>query len=130
MPLAVPVWQSARRTSTWVWFAVAASSVMTDQLAKFAITRTFAYGEQVEVSTFFNIVHVLNPGAAFSFLANAGGWQRYFLMALGLVVSAWLGRMHWPAFNLADVAITIGALCLFLTVVPKSSRGTEADVSG
>ncbi|MFO8108770.1 signal peptidase II, partial [Pseudomonas aeruginosa] len=144
------------------------------QLAKFAITRTFAYGEQVEVSTFFNIVHVLNPGAAFSFLANAGGWQRYFLMALGLVVSAWLGRMlcqqrprleavgyslilggalgnvvdrvlrgsvvdfldfhwqlvHWPAFNLADVAITIGALCLFLTVVPKSSRGTEADVSG
>ena len=174
MPLAVPVWQSARRTSTWVWFAVAASSVMTDQLAKFAITRTFAYGEQVEVSTFFNIVHVLNPGAAFSFLANAGGWQRYFLMALGLVVSAWLGRMlcqqrprleavgyslilggalgnvvdrvlrgsvvdfldfhwqlvHWPAFNLADVAITIGALCLFLTVVPKSSKGTEAEVSG
>ena len=37
---------------------------------------------------------------------------------------------RWPAFNLADVAITIGALCLFLTVVPKSSRGTEADVSG
>lgn len=42
MPLAAPVWQSARRTSTWVWFAVAASAVMTDQLAKFAITRTFA----------------------------------------------------------------------------------------
>ena len=37
---------------------------------------------------------------------------------------------HWPAFNLADVAITIGALCLFLTVVPKSSKGTEAEVSG
>ena len=55
MPLAVPVWQSARRTSTWVWFAVAASAVMTDQLAKFAITRTFAYGEQVEVTPFFNL---------------------------------------------------------------------------
>ena len=147
---------------------------MTDQLAKFAITRTFAYGEQVEVTPFFNFVHVLNPGAAFSFLANAGGWQRYFFITLGLVVSAWLGRMlcqqlprleamgyslilggalgnvadrvlrgqvvdfldfhwrlaHWPAFNLADVAITIGALCLFLTVVPKSSEGTEAEVSG
>ena len=38
--------------------------------------------------------------------------------------------VHWPAFNLADVAITIGALCLFLTVVPKSSKGTEAEVSG
>ena len=88
MPLAVPVWQSARRTSTWVWFAVAASAVMTDQLAKFAITRTFAYGEQVEVTPFFNFVHVLNPGAAFSFLANAGGWQRYFFITLGLVVSA------------------------------------------
>ena len=37
---------------------------------------------------------------------------------------------HWPAFNLADVAITIGALCLFLTVVSKSSKGTEAEVSG
>jgi len=83
MPLAAPVWQSARRTSTWVWFAVAASAVMTDQLAKFAITRTFAYGEQVEVTPFFNFVHVLNPGAAFSFLANAGGWQRYFFITLG-----------------------------------------------
>ncbi|WP_159330328.1 signal peptidase II, partial [Klebsiella pneumoniae] len=117
-----------------------------------AIIRTFAYGEQVEITPFFNLVHVLNPGAAFSFLANAGGWQRYFFITLGLAVSAWLGRMlcqqrprleamgyslilggalgnvadrvlrgqvvdfldfhwrlaHWPAFNLADVAITIG----------------------
>ena len=163
MPLAVPVWQSARRTSTWVWFAVAASAVMTDQLAKFAITRTFAYGEQVEVTPFFNFVHVLNPGAAFSFLANAGGWQRYFFITLGLVVSAWLGRMlcqqlprleamgyslilggalgnvadrvlrgqvvdfldfhwrlaHWPAFNLADVAITSGAALLIMQMLTQ-----------
>lgn len=92
MPLAVPVWQSARRTSTWVWFAVAASAVMTDQLAKFAITRTFAYGEQVEVTPFFNFVHVLNPGAAFSFLANAGGWQRYFSSRW-----AWSFLLGWDA---------------------------------
>jgi signal peptidase II len=57
---------------------------MTDQLTKFAIIRTFAYGEQVEITPFFNLVHVLNPGAAFSFLANAGGWQRYFFITLGL----------------------------------------------
>lgn len=154
--LATPMWQSARRKSVWVWFAVAAGAVMIDQLAKFAITRAFAYGEQVEITPFFNLVHVLNLGAAFSFLASAGGWQRYFFIALGLAVSVWLGRMlrqqlprleasgyclilggalgnvadrvlrgqvvdfldfhwrlaHWPAFNLADVAITSGAALL------------------
>lgn len=93
IPLAASLWQSTRRTSASVWFAVAAGAGMIDQLAKFSITRTFAYGEQVEVTSFFNFVHVLNPGAAFSFLAGAGGWQRYFFITLGLVVSVWLGRM-------------------------------------
>jgi signal peptidase II len=147
---------------------------LADQGVKHWIVATFPLGTGATVLPFFNLVHILNPGAAFSFLANAGGWQRYFFITLGLVVSAWLGRMlcqqlprleamgyslilggalgnvadrvlrgqvvdfldfhwrlaHWPAFNLADVAITIGALCLFLTVVPKSSKGTEAEVSG
>ncbi|MDI1300958.1 MAG: signal peptidase II [bacterium] len=169
MPLAASVWQSARRTSAWVWFTVAASAVSTDQLTKFAITRTFACGEQVEITPFFNLVHVLNPGAAFSFLANAGGWQRYFFIALGLVVSVWLGRMlqqrihrlealgyslilggalgnvadrairgqvvdfldfhwrlaHWPAFNLADVAITSGAALLIMQML---TQGKAADI--
>ena len=93
IPLAASLWQSTRRTSASVWFAVAAGAGMIDQLAKFSITRTFAYGEQVEVTSFFNFVHVLNPGAAFSFLAGAGGWQRYFFITLGLVVSVWLGRI-------------------------------------
>lgn len=165
LPLAATVLQWARPTSTWIWFAVAASAVMTDQLAKFTITRTFAYGEQVEVTPFFNLVHVLNPGAAFSFLANAGGWQRYFFITLGLVVSAWLGRMlrlqlprleaagyslilggalgnvadrvlrgqvvdfldfhwrlaHWPAFNLADMAIFLGAFCLICAAMSRKA---------
>ncbi|AJA11775.1 lipoprotein signal peptidase (plasmid) [Sphingopyxis fribergensis] len=156
MPLAAPVWQSVRRTSAWVWYAMAASAALADQLAKFAITRTFSHGEQVAVTPFFNLVYVLNPGAAFSFLANAGGWQRYFFITLGLAVSAWLGGMlwqqrphlqavgyslilggalgnvadrvlrssvvdfvdvhwrqtHWPAFNLADMAISLGVFCL------------------
>lgn len=56
---------------------------MADQFAKLAVVRTYAYGEQVEVTPFFNFVHVLNPGAAFSFLAGAGGWQRYFFIVLG-----------------------------------------------
>jgi signal peptidase II len=166
LPLAASVWQSARRTSAWIWFTVAATIVMTDQLTKFAIIRTFAYGEQVEITPFFNLVHVLNPGAAFSFLANAGGWQRYFFITLGLVVSAWLGRMlcqqrprleamgyslilggalgnvadrmlrgqvvdfldfhwrlaHWPAFNLADVAITSGAALLIMQMQTREKR--------
>lgn len=174
MSLAAPRWQSARSTSAWMWFAVAGSAIMTDQLAKFAITRTFAYGEQVEVTPFFNLVHILNPGAAFSFLASAGGWQRYFFITLGLAVSAWLGRMlcqqqprleamgyslilggalgnvadrvlrgkvvdfldfhwrlaHWPAFNFADIAISAGAVCLFVAVFLKSGEVAEADMSG
>ena len=168
MRLAAPTWQSARRTSAWVWwgwYLVAASAVMTDQIAKFAITRAFAYGEQVEITPFFNLVHVLNPGAAFSFLASAGGWQRYFFIALALAVSAWLGRMlwqqrprleamsyslilggalgnvvdrmlrgqvvdfldfhwrqaHWPVFNLADVAISLGAFCLIYAAMSRNT---------
>ncbi|PXX47076.1 signal peptidase II [Undibacterium pigrum] len=93
LSLTDPIRQLTRRTSTWVWFAVAASVVAVDQLAKLAITRKFAYGEQVDITPFFKLVHVLNPGAAFSFLANAGGWQRYFFILIGLIVSAWLGRM-------------------------------------
>jgi signal peptidase II len=108
------------------------------------------------VTPFFNLVHVLNPGAAFSFLAGAGGWQRWFFLAIALGASIWLAWMlskpvrrlealayslilggavgngfdrvargqvvdyldfhlrgtHWPAFNIADVAITGGVVAL------------------
>ncbi|WP_024973306.1 signal peptidase II [Ralstonia pickettii] len=101
---AVAVWltrRSAPRLSAWqrtdaasarVGYAVALCAVIADQLVKFIISHTFSYGEQVEITPFFNLVHVLNPGAAFSFLAGAGGWQRYLFIALGLAVAVWLWR--------------------------------------
>jgi signal peptidase II len=66
-----------------------------DQAAKALVVQHFPLGSSLELTPWFNLVHVLNPGAAFSFLADAGGWQRHFLSVLGLAVSAalaWLLR--------------------------------------
>ena len=116
------------------------------------------YGEQVEITSFFSLVHFQNPGAAFSFLSDQGGWQRYFLIAISLLAVLyipWLinqykkniliviglllilggaignlydrisygyvidfiylhfAEFYWPAFNVADSAISVGVL-LFL----------------
>ena len=76
--------------SNWRWYGLALSAALLDQASKDLIVRILTLGEQVPVSSFFNLVYVLNPGAAFSFLADAGGWQRYFLIVLALLVSAWL----------------------------------------
>lgn len=129
-----------------------------DQAAKSYVEMTRPLGWSHEVTPFFNLVHVLNPGAAFSFLAGAGGWQRWLFLTIALAVSAWLiwllarplrklealafslilggalgnafdravrGQVvdyldfhlrgwHWPAFNIADMAIVGGALVLVL----------------
>ncbi len=74
---------------------LAAAALALDQGVKWVVASTLSLGEQVAVTSWFNLVHVLNPGAAFSFLADAGGWQRHFLSGLGIVVSlalAWLLR--------------------------------------
>jgi signal peptidase II len=84
---------SVMPASNWRWYGVALMAVLMDQLTKGVITSTFELTEQVPVSAFFNLVYVLNPGAAFSFLAEAGGWQRYFFIVLALAVSAWLVLM-------------------------------------
>jgi signal peptidase II len=84
---------SVMPASNWRWYGVALMAVLMDQLTKGVITSTFELTEQVPVSAFFNLVYVLNPGAAFSFLAEAGGWQRYFFVVLALAVSAWLVLM-------------------------------------
>jgi signal peptidase II len=141
------------------WLGLALVVVLLDQLSKVAVMRTFEYGRPHWVTSFFNLVLVYNQGAAFSFLAAAGGWQRWMFTALGLVAAAVIcyllkrhqaqrlfcsalalilggalgnvidralygrvvdfldvhaGQLHWPVFNLADSAITVGAVLLVL----------------
>jgi signal peptidase II len=154
-------------TSHWVWLCIAALLVLADQFTKVLIVGRYALGEGFAVTDFFNIVRVHNEGAAFSFLASAGGWQRWFFTALGVAaagVMVWLLKkhpgqtlfglalscilggaignvidrvlygyvvdfldfhhtgVHFPAFNLADSAITFGAACLVLDEVLRVRR--------
>lgn len=139
------------------WYSLAALVMLLDQLSKLTVLATLNYGDTVTVTSFFNWVFVFNRGAAFSFLAWADGWQRWFFTALALAVSVWIGFMlnrhrgesllcgalalimggalgnvidrlrfgavvdfiqlhaagwYWPAFNVADSAITLGAVLL------------------
>lgn len=159
----------------WRWaLPLAGTIAVSDVITKEVVQARFAYGERMQVTDFFNLVFVLNPGAAFSFFAGAGGWQKPILLAFGSIVSAaiafWLVRSpmnrfeafgfaailggavgnvidrarhgavvdwldfhvagwHWPAFNVADVGITVGAAVLIfdgLFFAPRKStaRGT------
>ena len=75
----------------WRWaLPMAAAIALADLVTKEIVRNGFLPGEAVPMTTFFNLVFVWNPGAAFSFLANAGGWQKPFLIAVGVVVSAFL----------------------------------------
>jgi len=140
-----------------LWLGIAALVTGLDQLSKHAILARFRYGEVRSVTDFFDLVLVYNPGAAFSFLAEHSGWQRWFFIVLAFAVSAWMltlmwrhqqeraqplafalivggaignvidrfnfgavvdflyfhvGPYGWPAFNLADSAITLGVIVM------------------
>ena len=71
----------------WRWWTLAISVAVADQLTKLAVSTLMSYGQSIPLTGFFNMVHVWNTGAAFSFLADAGGWQRYFFIVITLGVS-------------------------------------------
>ena len=99
----------------WRWFALAAAIVVADQVAKWAMLGSFAPGERRALTGFFNLVLVFNKGAAFSFLADAPGWQTPLLVVFSLVaaviVSVLLFRSPGrPMFYAGPALILGGAL--------------------
>ena len=151
-----------------LWIALAIVVVLLDQLTKALVLQTLRLGERVRVvEGFFDLTLVYNQGAAFSFLANAGGWQRWFFIGIGagaaifivfllwrhasqrlfalaltLVAGGAVGNVidrivhgkvvdfllaywkgfHWPAFNVADSAITVGAVLLVVDELLRVRR--------
>jgi signal peptidase II len=145
---------------SWLpWLGLALAIFIADQLTKVLILDHYRLGDSTYVTGFFNVVRAHNTGAAFSFLAGASGWQRWFFTVIGVAAAifiVWMLRshagqklfsfalscilggalgnvvdrllhgyvvdfvqLHWrgwyfPAFNVADSAITVGAACLIL----------------
>ena len=176
MKAASPVGATAceRVPGSWPWLALAGVVVVADQATKALIVDAFGLGEVRPLTSFFSLVRVHNAGAAFSFLADASGWQRWFFTVLGVAVSAfivWMIRQHpqqrllcaalglvmggaignvvdrlvhghvvdflqfrfgfleplfqggyFPAFNVADSAITVGAAGLILDELRRLRR--------
>ncbi|MDO8448516.1 MAG: signal peptidase II [Rhodoferax sp.] len=149
------------------WLGLAFIILIADQFTKILIVGYYQLGDSTYVTSFFNVVRAHNTGAAFSFLAGASGWQRWFFTVIGLLAAAlilwmlkshagqklfafamacilggaignvidrimygyvvdfldfhWL-NWHFPAFNVADSAITIGAACLILDELLRVRR--------
>ena len=87
-----------QNTLPWLrWFALAATILLLDQLTKLWIVAEFRLGESRYINGIFNLVRAHNEGAAFSFLSDAGGWQRWFFSLIAIVVSVviaiWLTRL-------------------------------------
>ncbi|WP_397536145.1 signal peptidase II [Roseateles sp.] len=79
------------------WLLIAALIIIADQFTKVLILGSFQYGDSRYVTSFFNVVRVHNTGAAFSFLAGASGWQRWFFVGIGAVATVfiiWMLRRH------------------------------------
>lgn len=149
------------------WLGLAFIILLVDQFTKVLIVGYYQLGDSTTITNFFNVIRVHNSGAAFSFLAGASGWQRWFFTVLGFVAAGiilwmlkshpgqklfcfamacilggalgnvidrivygyvidfldfhWRG-MHFPAFNVADSAITVGAICLILDELLRVRR--------
>jgi signal peptidase II len=101
--------------SLWPWLGIAALIILADQFTKTLIVGAFQHGDSHTVTSFFNIVRAHNTGAAFSFLAGAGGWQRWFFIGLGIAAAffiVWMLRSHGGQrlFSWALALILGGAL--------------------
>jgi signal peptidase II len=93
----------------WVWLGLALLVIVLDQVTKTLIVGAFQLHESHRVTAFFNIVRAHNTGAAFSFLAGAAGWQRWFFVVLGIAASVfivWMLRKH-PEQTLFCLAISL-----------------------
>ena len=162
---------SVRAPLWWRWLAASLVVVALDLATKAWVSATFHYGEVKYVMPFFNLVLVHNTGAAFSFLAGAGGWQRWFFTVVTIAISAFIlvlmrrhhadrlmasalalilggaiGNLHdrlahghvvdfvqlhaagwyFPAFNVADSAITVGVAILILDSLRPAARRADA----
>ncbi len=85
------------RRALVIALAVSLVLVIADQWTKLAISSNLRYGESVPITSFFNLVLVYNKGAAFSFLSDAGGWQRVFFICItsaAIIVLMWLIAKH------------------------------------
>ena len=107
--MTTPAFTSPQRWHLWVLLAAALTAA--DQVIKHFVIATMPLQSSIPVTPWFNWVHVLNTGAAFSFLANEDGWQRYFFSGLGMLVSA--GLMYWLWRGLQSRLET--AACIALT---------------
>ncbi|MBL8349752.1 MAG: lipoprotein signal peptidase [Burkholderiaceae bacterium] len=92
-----------------LWLGLALLVIVADQLTKTLVVSQFALGDSRQVTSYFNLVRAHNSGAAFSFLAGASGWQRWFFVALGTAASGfivWMLRRH-PGERLFCLAISL-----------------------
>jgi signal peptidase II len=92
-----------------LWLGLAFIVILLDQITKTLILGTFQLGDSRTVTSFFSLVRVHNSGAAFSFLAGASGWQRWFFVGLGVVASGfivWMLRNH-PTQKLFCFAVSM-----------------------
>ncbi|CAG1017194.1 signal peptidase II [Burkholderiaceae bacterium] len=107
--------RNASGAAIWPWLGIAFIIILADQFTKTLILADFQLGDSRTVTSFFNVVRVHNTGAAFSFLAGASGWQRWFFIGLGLVATGfivWMLRRHGEQrlFGWALALILGGAL--------------------
>ena len=96
-----------------IWVSLSILIVVMDQMTKWAIVKWVPLYDKIPVNAFINITHQKNPGAAWSFLANAGGWQRWFFVVLSTGVSALIVVWLWRIRN-ADQTLLSAGLALVL----------------